>query len=108
MEVSVDTEACPGVEFLVDEIACRPRRQAEGMAAEVDQGLAVSAGRQMKLVAIGAQRILLIQVEGKGFVGRELHVIQTKRARVHENESRCQCFHACLKNRTQLPYMMPS
>src|SRR5882724_10092349 len=74
----VDPKRCPVAQFLFNDLPRRFRHQAQRIAREIDDRLAVFAERQIKFVAEIAMWIVGIQ--SQRFVGGELHGLTVKPA----------------------------
>src|SRR5882724_54255 len=71
--MSVHAEACPIIEFLLDDLSGGFRHQTQRITGEIDQRLAIFTERQMKFVAEFANRILPIEFLREIFVDGEVH-----------------------------------
>ena len=65
----IDRQLRPIVQLLFDNLSRRFRHQAERIAREINQRLAIFAERQVKFVAELTQRILGIELKREIFVG---------------------------------------
>src|SRR5207244_5845572 len=58
LEVRVNPETLPGGDFRLDQGPRRPRREPQGVAAEVDDRLTVGAGRDVEQGATGREPVV--------------------------------------------------
>ena len=88
-EVRVDAETLPGGDFRLDQRSRRPRREPQGIAAEVDDRLTVGAGRDVEQGATGREPVVAVELQREGFLGAPLAPGRhTKDARCRPRNSR--------------------
>ena len=73
IEVRVDAERSPVIQFLFDDSSRLLRHQPERIAGEINKRIAVRPGRQMKFLAKGPERVVGIESHGEFFVSAESH-----------------------------------
>ena len=64
----IHREICPIVQLLLDDFSRGLRHQAERIAGQVDEWLAVFAERHVKFFAEPSQRILGVELKREAFV----------------------------------------
>src|ERR1700730_2714986 len=89
----IDRELRPIVQLLLDDLSRCFRHEAERIPGQVDEGLAIRAEWQMKLVSEMTKRILGVELTREIFVGGEA---ESHRATLH-------AAHACVKGGSAAP-----